>query len=131
MDKWWTWGLYRIRGISDEIETDKYGKDVQNFFYSFETRVENIYGKAEITDELTDRGSLYQGDDEWSYSLREGARELSAVWKEDKATKLKDDVSYICLYVTPSKSYGYSFVLIIDYEFSNALSVEQNEDSVL
>ncbi len=125
-------GLYRIRGISDEISTDKYGKEAQNAFYSFEHRVEAIYGKPELTDELIDRSNLYQGDDEWSYSLREGARELSAVWAENiKGAKMKDDVSYVSLYVSPAKQYGYSFCLIIDYEFSNADDVENKEDEVL
>lgn len=125
-------GLYRIRGISDEKSTDKYGREIQNLFYAFEDRVESVYGIPNITDKIIDGNSWHNEDSEWSYSLREGERELSAVWEEGlKDVKLKDDISYICLYVTPSKSYGYSFVLIIDYEFSNSYEVEKNEDSVL
>lgn len=125
-------GLYRIRGISDEKTTDKYGRDIQNFFYSFEDRVESVYGTPDITDKIIDSNSWHKDASDWSYSLREGERELSAVWEEgNKGTKLKDDITYINLYVTPSKSIGYTFVLIIDYEFSNSFAVEKNEDSVL
>lgn len=125
-------GLYKIRGISDEKNTDKYGRDVQNFFYSFVDRVESVYGTPYITDKIIDSNSLDKDASSWSYSLREGERELSAVWEDGKkGTKLKDDITYINLYVTPSKSTGYTFVLIIEYEFSNSFAVEQNEDSVL
>lgn len=125
-------GLYRIRGISDSVTTDKYGREIQNMFYNFEERVEAIYGKPELTDKLLDRSSLYEGDSEWSYSLREGARELSAIWSSEiTGKKLKDDISYVNLFVMPYIKIGYTFVLIIDYEFENATKVEENEDSVL
>ena len=125
-------GLYRIRGISDTVSTDKYGREVQNMFYNFEERVEAIYGTPELTDKLLDKSSLYMGEDKWSYSLREGARELSAVWSSRiTGNKLKDEISYVSLFVTPYVKFGYTFVLIIDYEFENATKVEENEDSVL
>lgn len=125
-------GLYRIRGISDPVSTDMYGREIQNMFYNFEERVEAVYGKAEITDKLNDKKSIYEGDDQWSYSLREGARELSAVWTSKiTGKKLKDDISYVYLFVTPNMKIGYSFVMIIDYEFENTIKVEQKEDSVL
>lgn len=125
-------GLYRIRGISDSVTTDKYGREIQNMFYNFEERVEAIYGTPELTDKLLDKSTLYMGDDEWSYSLREGARELSAVWSPKISGKeLKDNISYVYLFVTPYIKIGYTFVLIIDYEFENTAKVEANEDSVL
>ncbi len=125
-------GLYRIRGISDTVSADKYGREVQNMFYNFEERVEAIYGTPELTDKLLDKSSLYMGEDEWSYSLREGARELSTVWSSRiTGNKLKDEISYVSLFVTPYVKFGYTFVLIIDYEFENAIKVEENEDSVL
>lgn len=125
-------GLYRIRGISDTVSTDKYGREIQNMFYNFKERVETIYGTPELTDKLLDKSSLYMGDDEWSYALREGARELSAVWSTKiTGKKLKDDISYVDLFVTPYVKIGYTFILIIDYEFENTTKVEENEDSVL
>ena len=125
-------GLYRVRGISDTIATDKYGREVQNLFYSFEERVEAIYGKAQIIDQLLDKASLYSSDSEWSYTLREGERELSAMWSTNITGKnLKDDIKYVDLYVAPNSSFGYYFVLVINYEFVNITKVEQKEDSVL
>ena len=125
-------GLYRVRGISDTISTDKYGREVQNMFYSFEERVEAIYGKAQVTDKLLDKSSMHSSESDWSYSLREGERELSAIWSSKNTGKnLKDDIKYVDLYVAPNSSIGYYFVLIIDYEFINISKVEQKEDSVL
>lgn len=71
-------------------------------FYNFEERVEAIYGTPALTDKLLDKSSLYMGEDEWSYSLREGARELTAVWSSRiTGNKLKDEISYVSLFVTP------------------------------
>ncbi len=125
-------GLYRIRGISEPVSTDNYGREIQNMFYTFEKRVETVYGKPGITDKLNDKSSMYEGVDQWSFSLREGARELSAVWSSKiTGEKLKDDISYVYLFVTPNMKIGYSFVMIIEYGFENTIKVEQKEDSVL
>ncbi len=125
-------GLYGIRGISDTVDTDKYGREVKNMFYNFEERVEAIYGNPEIVDKIIDKSSYSTGESEWSYSLREGARQLSAEWSSIiTGKKLKDDISNVYLYVTPVSQIGYHFVLIIDYAFVNMSKVEENEDSVL
>ena len=125
-------GLYGIRGISDTVDTDKYGREIKNMFYNFEERVEAIYGKPEIIDKMIDKSSYSTSESEWSYSLREGARQLSALWNSGiTGKKLKDDISNVCLFVTPISNIGYHFVLVIDYEFENTIKVEQNEDSVL
>ncbi len=126
------YGLYRIRGISETVSTDKYGREVQNMFYNFEERVEAIYGKALISDKLIDKSSINSNEDDWSYSLREGERELRAMWSmKITGKKLKDNITYVDLYVAPNSNSGYYFVLIIDYEFENIYKVEQKEDSVL
>ncbi|MCM1321361.1 MAG: hypothetical protein NC041_06040 [Bacteroides sp.] len=125
-------GLYRIRGVSEEIETDDYGKNVQNAFYNFEHRLEAIYGMPEITDRIIDKESYYKEDKYWSYSLRRGARELSAVWsKIIKGSKMKDDVIYVNLHVEAVNSYSDEFYLFLDYVFSNTFAVEDQEDEVL
>ncbi len=100
----------------------------EDIYLNFEERVEAIYGTPELTDKLLDKSSLYMGEDEWSYSLREGARELRAVWSSRiTGNKLKDEISYVSLFVTPYVKFGYTFVLIIE----NATKVEENEDFVL
>ena len=125
-------GLYGLRGISDTVDTDKYGREVKNMFYNFEERVEAIYGKPEIIDKIIDKSSWSTSESEWSYSLREGARQLSAEWSSSITDKkLKDDISNVYLYVTPTSTIGYHFVLIIDYAFENMSKVEAKEDSVL
>lgn len=125
-------GLYRIRSVSEEIKTDNYGKNVQNAFYTFERRLEAVYGMPEITDKIIDKKSYYQDEGDWSRSLRYGARELSAVWEEsEKGTKMKDDLVFVALYVKSKNSYSDEFYLFLDYEFSNAIAVEYKEDEVL
>ncbi len=126
------YGLYRIRGVSEEIKTDNYGKNVQNSFYNIEHRLEAVYGLPEITDGIIDKESYYQGDEDWSRSLRYGARELSATWAIwMKKTKMKDDLIFINLYVNAKNSYSDEFYLFLDYDFLNSLDVEYKEDEVL
>jgi len=125
-------GLYRIRGISEPVNTDMYGKEIQNIFYDFVYRLEAIYGKAKIKDTLVDNDSLYSGTRNWSYSLREGARELCAIWSSFENEKnLKDNISDLYLYIVPASNLGYSFLMLIEYDFFNVYDVEETEDSVL
>lgn len=124
------YGLYYIRAVSDEIMTNDYGTELKKAFYSFEPRIEKIYGTGHVFDDITDKDSVWTDDKYWFKSLSQGARELYAEWSPKKGEKvLKDDLSYIRLWVTES---GYkSGILLLDYEFINHEQAEEKEDDVL
>ena len=77
--------------------------------------------------------SYYQKDEYWFYSLREGSRELSAIWGEK--TTLIDDLEYIALDCTADYIVEDGYVdekahLVLYYYFNNARGVEDEHDSV-
>lgn len=87
-------GLYQIRAISDEIKTNKYGTELQNSFNDVKDRISKTYGKPEIYDDI-DRNlsTSYQKDEYWFYTLKEGSRELFAVW--GNSSSLADNLDFL------------------------------------
>lgn len=124
-------GLYYIRAISDPIYTSKFGTELQNEFHSFRKRLEKIYGKSELEDEMITDDSIYDSDDSWLYALEKGYRRLEALWLANpKYGPFKDDIIEIYLW-TNAEAYSNNGYLLLDYKFLNALEVEANEDEVL
>lgn len=124
------YGLYYIRAISDEIDTNSYGTELKDAFYSFEPRLEKIYGKGILFDDLTDENTIYRFDSYWFSALSEGARALYAMWIPKKGERvLKDDLTFIRLWVSDS---GFQKgIILLDYEFTNHEQAESKEDDVL
>lgn len=123
-------GLYQIRAISDEIKTNKYGTELQNAFNNVKDRISKTYGKPKINNNI-DRNlyELYQQDEYWFYTLREGSRKLSAVWGE--AEPLSDNLDLVALQCSALNGYlDGSGQLVLYYYFSNVNSVEDEQDSV-
>ena len=74
-------GLYQIRAISASITSNKFGTELKNAFNNVKDRIAKTYGKPKINDMYNNMAnSYYQKDEYWFYALREGSRELSAVW---------------------------------------------------
>lgn len=120
-------GLYQIRAISDEIETNKYGTELQNAFNNVKDRISKTYGKPKINNNV-DRDS-FQSNDYWFYTLKEGSRELSAIW--GKSSPLADDLDLVGLQCSAVDDYrDEKGQLVLYYYFSNSDSVEDEQDSV-
>ena len=121
-------GLYGIRAMSDFIACNDYGTELKNAFENFKDRISKTYGEPEIYDRI-DRGSYMEDDKYWMMTLRNGARELYAVWGGD--SDLQDNLSGISLEckALDIPHYG-DGLLILDYDFKNASSVEDEQDSV-
>ena len=122
-------GLYQIRAISDSVTCNKYGTEIQNAFNSVKDRIAKTYGKPKIIDKV-DSNSLYKDDNYWFHALKEGSRQLSAVWGEK--TNLTDDllgVALDCVADTDFLSYDKAH-LVLYYYFTNAQSVEDEQDDV-
>ena len=77
-----------------------------------------------------DSNSLYKEPNYWFHALKEGSRQLSAIWGEK--TELSDDLVSVALdCVADNDIYHYEDAhLILYYYFSNANSVEDEQDSV-
>lgn len=122
-------GLYQIRAISDPITCNKYGTEIQNAFNSVKDRIAKTYGKSRIIDKV-DSSSIWKGEKYWFNALRDGARQLTAVWGE--RTQLADGLSGVALDCVADKdAFHYEDAqLILYYYFENAASVEDEQDSV-
>ena len=123
-------GLYQIRAISSPITTNKFGTELKNAFNSLKDRIAKTYGKPKVTDKYSNSSySYYQQDEYWFYSLREGSRELSAVWGYDSA--LSDELESVALKCTVSSGfYEGTGQLVLYYDFKNTSAVEDEQDEV-
>ena len=97
---------------------------------SVKDRIAKTYGKPKVTDKYSNSSdSYYQQDEYWFYSLREGSRELSAVWGYDSA--LSDELESVALKCTVSSGfYEGTGQLVLYYDFKNTSAVEDEQDEV-
>ena len=124
-------GLYQIRAISDSVTCNKYGTEIQNAFNSVKDRIAKTYGKPRIINKVDSTiSSFLQKDEYWFYTLKDGARQLSAIWGEK--TELADNLIYVALdCVADNDIYHYEDAhLVLYYYFTNSTSVEDEQDSV-
>ena len=123
-------GLYQIRAISSPITTNKFGTELKNAFGNVKDRIAKTYGKPKVTDKYSNSADSYhQKDDYWFYSLREGSRELSAVWGYNNA--LADNLGTVALECTVTNGfYEGTGQLVLYYYFNNTSSVEDEQDEV-
>ena len=123
-------GLYQIRAVSDSIQCNQYGTELQNAFNNLKDRIGKSYGKPRINNKVDPNISEYSRDDKhWFMTLKEGSRVLTAIWGEK--TDLPDDLFEIGLDCVADSGYldGKGHLLLY-YYFNNALSVEDEQDSV-
>lgn len=123
-------GLYQIRAVSDSIQCNQYGTELQNAFNNLKDRIGKTYGKPRINNKVDPNISEYSRDDKhWFMTLKEGSRVLTAIWGEK--TDLPDDLFEIGLDCVADSGYldGKGHLLLY-YYFNNALSVEDEQDSV-
>ena len=123
-------GLYQIRAVSDSIECNQYGTELQNAFNNLKDRIGKTYGKPKINNRVDPKLSEFEQEDSyWFMTLKKGSRVLEAIWSEK--TSLPDDLYEIGLKCVADSGYlnGKSH-LHLYYIFNNALSVEDEQDSV-
>ena len=126
--KYYVWvddteGLYYIKALSDDIQTNDYGTELQNKFFEISNRISKSYG-VPIINEKIDKSYVLTADAYWMMSIKDGARKLSATWMDN----LKDDLYDVYLYVS-AKSYN-SGKVNLEYRFTNADAVEDSQDDV-
>nr|WP_318681869.1 hypothetical protein [uncultured Treponema sp.] len=124
-------GLYQIRAISDSVTCNKYGTEIQNAFNSVKDRIAKTYGKPRIINKVDSAiSSFLQKDEYWFRTLKDGSRQLSAIWGEK--TELADNLVLVALdCVADNDIYHYEDAhLVLYYYFNNANSVEDEQDEV-
>ena len=120
-------GLYQIRAISDSVTCNKYGTEIQNAFNSVKDRISKTYGKPRIINKVDSTiSSFLQKDEYWFQTLKDGARQLSAIWGEK--TELTDNLISVALDCVADNYEDAHLVLY--YYFTNSTSVEDEQDSV-
>ena len=123
-------GLYQIRAISAPIASNKFGTELKNSFNNVKERIAKTYGKPKVNDRYKNTAdTYYQKDEYWFYSLREGSRELSAVWGYNSS--LADNLDTVALECSVTSGfYEGTGQLILYYYFNNTSGVEDEQDSV-
>ena len=123
-------GLYQIRAISDSVTCNKYGTEIQNAFNTVKDRIAKTYGKPKIENKVDSTIlSVWQRNEFWFQTLKDGSRVLSAVWGEK--TMLADDLETVALDCVAEDGYLEGTAhLVLYYYFKNTSSVEDEQDSV-
>lgn len=124
-------GLYQIRAVSDSVTCNNYGTEIQNTFNSVKDRIAKTYGKPKIINKVDSNLSDYMRQDKWWFqNLKNGAQQLSAVWGEK--TQLADSLETVALdCVADNTVFHFEDAhLVLYYYFSNAKSVEDEQDEV-
>ena len=122
-------GLYYIKGISRDINTNGYGTEVKNKFNDLLASLENKYGKFSITDTVKSDYYLKQ-DQYWMSALNDGARKYEANWSSTEEN-LKNSNGISSIYIGISAEYSTSAYIWIEYGFVNSFDAEQETDDVL
>jgi hypothetical protein len=119
-----TYGLYMIKAVGKDIETNGYGAAVQIAFDQLLASIERTYGKYEKTDELL-RGSIWNDPDDWMMALRRNERYLLASWNRENGSTLPSDLESITIGASAlSSSRGY---VSLDYYSINYDKVNEEK----
>lgn len=120
-------GLYGIIAIGDELELDDYGTQIKDAFNNATTRVSKTYGNPLITDTI-EPDTLLKDERYWSDAFHDGARKLSATWPYNANGTLGDNLLRIMI---TAVSTGYQTgCVVLTYSFTNAVTVQDEEDDV-
>ena len=121
-------GLYCIKAVSDDIQTNNYGSEIQNAFAEIKERVSKTYGKPRMIDEIAS-DSLWKEDKYWVSALADGARTYACIWESSSKNKLKDDLIDVSIYASAQRfpQIGWN---ILEYDFNNIQAVKDAQDDV-
>jgi hypothetical protein len=125
-------GLYYIKAIGSDISTNAYGKEVSEAFDGMEEKLKSVYGPNKRVDYLA-KDSIWTEPRDWMSGLVKGDRVLSAMWRKEDGSQLKDDLETVYLGARgANRSTGY---IVVEYYFSNqekcAAEISAVEDGAL
>ena len=117
-------GLYKIRAATPIKEINRYGTELQSLFQSIKDRIAKTYGEPQVIDTI-DPESHLRDDNFWMHALNDGARKLLAFWGKSPLTDNLNAVALKCIASNPYRGY-----LMLEYEFKNYNTIEDDQDSV-
>ena len=110
-------GLCIVLARTPLLQTEIYGEMLQLEFHKLRERLEKVYGKHYVFDDLR-AGSRWNQPRHWMMALLQKERTLSATWSEEKGSSLPADIEKIGLFaVARSRDAGY---VGIRYQYKNA-----------
>lgn len=118
------YGVYVIRAIGIDIETNKYGYELKDAYEQVASGVQGKYGEYGEIDALLP-GSIWNEPQDWMMGLYEEERFLLAEWSRDKGSTLPKDIESI--YLVPkalSPSIGY---IVLEYYSFDYNKIEEEE----
>lgn len=123
------YGTHFIKAIGMRVETPGNGSVLREAFSDAVAGLEKTYGKGEILDYLQ-KGSSWQGIDNWMISLLKKERVLLAFWKERRNGSYPGNVASIGA-MAMADTTGSGFVMVEYYSGDNDLAQAANDaDSV-
>lgn len=73
-------GIFWIKGIGKDIETNGYGFGIKSEFEKLKGQLSSVYGDIEVIDWLMP-GSIWDEPDDWMYGLKTGDRFYFGQWE--------------------------------------------------
>ncbi|MCR5217546.1 hypothetical protein [Treponema sp.] len=127
-----TQGLYYIKGVSKEINTNDYGTEIKLEFSKILSPLERKYGKFKMINKLSN-DTIWKDDKYWMNALADGARTYRADWEATEDTMNNfDGLIAISLGINTKASYITNKAYIwIEYGFINSADGFSSLDDVL
>jgi hypothetical protein len=75
-----TQGLLKVAAETNDIDTDTTGAAIIHQFHTIETDLTKQYGKPTTQQDSLTPGSIWAGEDEWTYSYMKKQRTLASHW---------------------------------------------------
>jgi hypothetical protein len=123
------YGLHGIRAITERIHANDHGAELKSRFENIVESIESKYGKYKRTDKNSNN-RLFREPQYFMYTLREGSRELSAVWAKRYQSQLPDNIAGIAIEVVAENAFPNVGYVTLEYGFSNSDAVKAKADTV-
>lgn len=125
-------GLYYIKAMSDNIETNGHGDSLQIKYEEIENKLKNAYGDNKKTDFLV-KGSLWHEPKYWMMSLLKQDRYFFSIWNKENNSQLKENL--ISIGLSPAALNTQAGYIALEYTYENEKKCKEElakkEDGVL
>jgi hypothetical protein len=124
------YGLYYVKGLTRDINTNKYGTEIKNRFADILDDLETKYGNFRIIDTI-DKDYIFSDEQYWMTALKDGARTYRASWYTLKPEDY-NGLESIGLGIKCSNKYSSDEAFIwLEYGFTNNDIAQEALDDVL
>ncbi|MCR5045071.1 MAG: hypothetical protein K6A42_00665 [Treponema sp.] len=124
------YGLYYVKGVGHDIDTNNYGTEAKKQFNDLLSILESKYGNFKKTDTV-DEDYLYHEEHYWMTALKDGARTYTASWYT-LSPEDYNGLETIGLGIKCSEKYSTDKAYIwLEYGFTNQDIAQEVLDDVL